>query len=863
MCFCDLYLMVDFILCISSLENGTTIPKRWPNKPIMLKQLFVILFLLRIRLSRSKNAADYLRHKYGGPTLNLYRRLESSSKKWKKAELDHEFLMYCKMNNIVPNFIKFRLYRASLYNSEFYRSSCLSLLDIELNFKTKAHKRIGFSMSTLSGSLYPNLSCLDRLFIKSVIKENVSKYETSVRSIHDRKLLKLGIQQPKFMCPKDVIFNYSSYMLSKREEFLLSLGIDFCLPNFKPSYTKFFLAFESFFNTVRYLPSHINLESARQVIQSIAHKTYASCKTSWFPFFKKEDFQILKQLSQRKDIIVCRPDKGKGTVLLNHEDYVTKMNVVLSDQTKFTEIGQPEFSIIFRLEDKINRTVKQFKDEGMIDELTYQSLYSSGSSYGILYGLPKVHKENVPLRPILAAYNAPNFPIAKFLVPILSDLTMNQYTLQNSTKFIPQILSQDVSSFMVSFDVASLFTNVPLFETIDLILNKLFPTPTSIVHSFDRVAFKKLLELAVVDTHFVFNKKLYKQVDGMAMGSPLGPSFANIFMCFLEEQFLDKCPTHFKPIFYKRYVDDTFVLFRDKSHAALFLNYINNFHANINFSMDTEVDNKLPFLDILVSRSNGNFVTGIFRKNTFTGLGLNFFSHCFNSFKLNACRTLLHRAYSLCSDWNQFHEEISALRTYFRKNCYPAHVFANLTKKFLDNIAHPKLPNYNVPKKLVYVPLPYLGNLTSSVKKNLELSLSDLYPYVKFNFIFTNPLTIGSLFQFKDTLPELMRSGVTYKFSCSKCNFGTYVGCTNRLLKVRIDSHRGVSHRTGIVLNKKEHSSIRSHCFKCKCSVQYDNFKILAQSPNRNTLLLLESLFIKKESPSLNCSSSSIPLQIA
>ena len=147
----------------------------------MLHHLFVLLFLLRIRLSRSKHAADYLRRKYDGPTLRFYRRLESSSKKWKKAELDHEFLMYCKMNNIIPNFIKFRLYRASLYNSEFYRSSCLSLLDIELNFKTKALKRIGLSMSTLSSSLYSTLSCLDRLFIKSVIRENVSKYETSVK----------------------------------------------------------------------------------------------------------------------------------------------------------------------------------------------------------------------------------------------------------------------------------------------------------------------------------------------------------------------------------------------------------------------------------------------------------------------------------------------------------------------------------------------------------------------------------------------------------------------------------------------------------------------------------------------------------
>ena len=115
------------------------------------------------------------------------------------------------------------------------------------------------------------------------------------------------------------------------------------------------------------------------------------------------------------------------------------MNHILSDSTKFSEIGSPEYHIIYKIEDKINRTLKQLKDENIISDQIYQSLYSSGSSFSVLYGLPKVHKENIPLRPILAAYNSPNFSIAKFLVPLLNDLATNQYTLTNSAKFIPEI----------------------------------------------------------------------------------------------------------------------------------------------------------------------------------------------------------------------------------------------------------------------------------------------------------------------------------------------------------------------------------------------------------------------------------------
>ena len=119
--------------------------------------------------------------------------------------------------------------------------------------------------------------------------------------------------------------------------------------------------------------------------------------------FKVEDFHILKKLAKNKSLVICRPDKGKGVVLLNHHDYVEKMTSVLSDPNKFTEIGSPEFQTIFKIEDKINRSLKHFKDNSSISEETYQSLYSFGSSYSILYGLPKGHKQNIPLRLILAA----------------------------------------------------------------------------------------------------------------------------------------------------------------------------------------------------------------------------------------------------------------------------------------------------------------------------------------------------------------------------------------------------------------------------------------------------------------------------
>ncbi|XP_064086151.1 uncharacterized protein LOC135201203 [Macrobrachium nipponense] len=143
--------------------------------------------------------------------------------------------------------------------------------------------------------------------------------------------------------------------------------------------------------------------------------------------------------------------------------------------------------------------------------------------------------------------------MAKFLVLPLDPLTKNEYTLTNSYTFKNAILSQESDLVMASLDVESLFTNVP-------VMRKLFPDPNTLFHNFNSDDFRRFLELAVLDTAFIFNNTAFKQVDGVAMGSPLGPTFANIFMSHFEEQLLDICPQYL-PFILQKILDDTFTLF--------------------------------------------------------------------------------------------------------------------------------------------------------------------------------------------------------------------------------------------------------------------------------------------------------------
>ena len=108
-----------------------------------------------------------------------------------------------------------------------------------------------------------------------------------------------------------------------------------------------------------------------------------------------------------------------------------------------------------------------------------------------------------------------------------------------------------------------------------------------------------------------------------------------------------------------------------------------------------------------------------------------------------------------------------------------------------------------------------------------------------------------------------MRSLVVYKYTCPECNSGTYLGSTKRMLKVRIDAHAGVSHRTGNNLTNKEHSNIREHANKCRNRISYDHFKIIGQAADEASLRILESIFIKQLVPSLNNQSSSSPLYVS
>ena len=121
------------------------------------------------------------------------------------------------------------------------------------------------------------------------------------------------------------------------------------------------------------------------------------------PIFSRSDVRLLKEFASDPTIVVTKPDKGKGVVVLDKVKYVEKVESILSDRSKFTVVTEPLHKILLQLEDKVNRLLNKLKKDSIITDQLYNSLHVSGSTPGILYGLPKIHKTNVPLRPIFRA----------------------------------------------------------------------------------------------------------------------------------------------------------------------------------------------------------------------------------------------------------------------------------------------------------------------------------------------------------------------------------------------------------------------------------------------------------------------------
>ena len=201
-------------------------------------------------------------------------------------------------------------------------------------------------------------------------------------------------------------------------------------------------------------------------------------------------------------------------------------------------------------------------------------------------------------------------------------------------------------------------------ETIQICADTLYEDDRIVPPTLPKAIFVQLMTAATSCVEFSFNNIMFRQIDGVAMGSPLGPALANIFVGYYENKLF---ASNSKTVLYQRYVDDIFSIFATETQCDQFFAVLNSLHPSLRFTVEKEKDGVLPFLDVKVEKSSNEFLTSVYRKPTFTGLYTNWNSFEPTKRKTNLVGTLVHRALKICSK-SKLQEELNQIRSILQQN---------------------------------------------------------------------------------------------------------------------------------------------------------------------------------------------------
>ena len=423
--------------------------------------------------------------------------------------------------------------------------------------------------------------------------------------------------------------------------------------------------------------------------------------------------------------------------------------------------------------------------------------------------------------------------MAKELARILKPLVgSSPHHIKNTGDFIQQIqeVKLQPDEIITSYDVSALFTSVPIEDATKIIQRKLeldqqlhLRTKMKVEH------ITSLLEFCLKTTYFQFQGNFYEQISGAAMGSPISPIVANLFMEEFEVRAIQTAKN--PPKMWKRFVDDTCVILKSANKEEFF-HHINHIDHRIQFtSEESKPDGSIPFLDCLVTpQADGSILTAVYRKPTHTDMYLHWDSYHHLAAKYSVINTLRHRAKTVCTTKQSLEKEENHLFTALRRCKYPVWAWnrTNIQKK--QKKTNQGASNNN--KSFIVVP--YMKGLAESCKNICRRYGVEVY--------FKGGRTIRDILvhpKDKDTI--LKKSGVIYKYSCGRVDCGEeYIGESGRTFGERYREHM------------RSPSPIMDHHNTTGHEVSLDNFTIVGREDNNIARNIREAIFIRVNDPSLN-----------
>ena len=616
------------------------------------------------------------------------------------------------------------------------------------------------------------------------------------------------------------MINLADIRLEPEAESLLRKGLNFAVTPKKVPVDDIITSTE---DACRTLPA----EQANHLRNDVV-KTLKRAKTPKQNITAKER-KALMDLKKNKDIMILGADKGRATVIMKTTDYRSKIENLLNDKDTYEELKKDPTS---NYKNKLINILRPWKSNKSIPEKLYHRIYPTSEVPPKFYGLPKIHKKDVPLRPIVSSIGNISYHVAEYLTSVLSPLMgKNPHFIKNSQDFIKKIRGLEIppGRKMVSYDVTALFTSIPVDAALDIIRKKLendttFPERCEL--SITQIM--TLLEFCLRNTYFVYNNTFYKQQQGAAMGSSVSPVIANLYMENFEELALRTAPR--PPSIWLRYVNDTFVVLHEYDVES-FTEHINSIDQHIKFTIEPEQNSLLPFLDTqIILNDDASIDTKVYRKPTHTDQYLNWFSNHPLQHKRSVARTLIERASTIPSSEKEKEQELTHIKEALTANGYQPWIMNIPQKKPRQVTSKEKSSRRSHP-----VGIPYVKDLSENLQRIFQSYNVPTYhkPVNTLKNLLVKP---------KDKTKLENQCGVVYHIECQECK-QSYIGETGRNLGIRFKEHTS---RQGT------NSAVKDHIHETGHKISIDNVKIIDKEENWHRRKIREAIQIARRSPTLN-----------
>ena len=719
----------------------------------------------------------------------LFQSVEKDTIKLKSIMDRLYFLNECEIFGIYPKCVRLKRtfsQEVPLSTEQFAKKALIENIVTAKRRKKELQTYIDENSTLLYGMVSDNLQ-----------SEISSHLENIVKKVNKKLMKKLvNLVKSKHKCEN--FLNLSNIEFTELEIAILNMGPKHVFrDNFHPS------DIVSYFERAAYkIPSEDGVENelAKSQLNSLKLENIKENRYNQSSNVLKNLVKKLKTLP----VVITKADKESKLVAMNEEDYKNGLNKLLSDETKFRKYkepprgrGRPSSMNVF--EKKTEEVINFVKS---VSNLGNHVTCKHPTRQPYLYGLAKTHKNKqpVPLRPVLSATNCYNFSLAKFISRAISPYCYSKYCLNNVDEFKERLndFKNDISDemFLVSYDVESLFTNVPLNDAIEKLLDKIFNSTEFFV--FEDVTFSKdqlrnALNLCSKDQLFLFNEEVYEQIDGNSMGSPLGPPLSNFYVSYIEDNLIN-FNSDIAPKFYSRYVDDVFVIFFNPDHYIEFLNHLNSVSKPLKFTFEQMENNKINYIGLTVSNDLSISIINKAPVYNFSSTS----SHVPDQYLFAAINCLTHRAITFTDNVDNLNLELIKIKESAKRVDLPHKKVENIINKRLDKLQVDD-NNVNVSDNMhntsqsdskpdpMFVLLPFINKKLSSKAKTFFHNLK-----VKVSFTTNNNLYTKLRPRESSIKGKFSEANVIYKFKCSSCE-KDYIGYTERLSNVTISEHSQIN----------------------------------------------------------------------